>query len=386
MPQVITGAKLFDGETLLNQHSLLIDHRKILDIIPDADVDTALPSISLNGGILAPGFIDLQVNGGGGVLFNNAPTVDTLTTMLTAHRSKGVTALLPTVVSDTLDVQQAGIDSVQSAISQSIEGIIGIHIEGPFFNSKRRGVHNEGHLRRLTQDDIDWLKKYSQLPVMITLAPEQTAPGQIKALAEAGITVCAGHTDACAGDIDRALKEGLKGFTHLFNAMRPMTGREPGVVGSALADAMSYCGIIVDGHHVHPSSILVAHNAKANGKLYLVSDAMATIGSKDKSFQLYGETIREQDGCLLNSEGKLAGSAIGMIDAVRIAHQSVGLSLEECLRMASLYPARFMQLDQQRGRIAPDYRADLVHFDDDFQVTQTWLAGDHIKHSGEQHK
>jgi N-acetylglucosamine-6-phosphate deacetylase len=218
--------------------------------------------------------------------------------------------------------------------------------------------------------------------MMLTLAPEQTHTGQIKTLTEAGIIVCAGHTDALAEEVSNALKEGLQGFTHLFNAMRPMTSREPGVVGAALADSSSYCGIIVDGHHVHPSTVLVAHNAKASGKLYLVSDAMATIGSTQKSFELYGETINESNGRLINNEGKLAGSAIGLIDAVRLSHHEVGLELEQCLKMASLYPAQFMKIDNRYGRIQKGYSANLVHFTNEFNVTSTWLNGE-IQHHNE---
>lgn len=380
MRHVISGARIFDGQQMLNEHSVVIDGSHIHQLVADKEVDPALPQVKLNGGTLAPGFIDLQVNGGGGLLFNNAPEPDTISRILDAHRSKGVTALLPTMVSDTREVLQKGINAVKTLRSQHAEGIIGIHIEGPFFNPDRRGVHHQDLIRPLDQEDIDWLCSHSDIPIMLTLAPEKTQPGQIKSLCDADIIVCAGHTDALAADITRALHEGLKGFTHLFNAMRPMSGREPGVVGSALADSHSWCGIIADNHHVHPTSIQVAHQAKAEGKLYLVSDSMATIAAKEKSFTLYGETITEQDGRLLNSEGKLAGSAIGMIDAVRICHQSVGLPLNECLKMASLYPAQFMQLDTQRGSIRPGYRADLVHFSDDFQVSHTWLAGGQKKH------
>ncbi len=375
MKYAISGARIFDGIRMLDQHSVIVEGARICQLVADADLDPSLSRVELKGGTLAPGFIDLQVNGGGGLLFNNAPEPDTVVQILNAHRSMGVTALLPTLVSDSREKLQAGIDAVKNLLSTATEGILGIHIEGPFFNPARRGVHDPDCIRPLNQDDQRWLCNNSDIPMMVTLAPEQTQAGQIKSLSDAGIIVCAGHTDALAEDIEQALAEGLKGFTHLFNAMRPMASREPGVVGSALADRNSWCGIIVDNHHVHPSTVLVAHRAKAAGKLYLVSDAMATIGSEDKSFKLYNETITEEDGRLLNSEGKLAGSAIGMIDAVRISHQSVGLPLEECLKMASLYPAQFMQLDDQRGSIQQGYRADLVHFNDDFHVCNTWLAG-----------
>lgn len=377
MKYAICGAELFDGTKLLQQHSVVVDGHCIDSIVPDHSKYLAkLPCIALDGGVIAPGFIDLQVNGGGGLLFNNAPSSTTIQHIITAHLSKGVTALLPTLISDQRDVLQAGIDATRHLLEQQQPGLIGLHIEGPFFNPQRRGVHNQDCIRPLTDDDVSWLCSNADIPLMVTLAPEQTRGGQIAALSAAGIIVCAGHSDADCEQISRALQEGLQGFTHLFNAMRPMTGREPGVVGTALADQDSYCGIIVDGHHVHPTSVLAAYQAKQDGKLFLVSDAMATIGSNKKSFELYGESIIEQDGKLLNSEGKLAGSAIGMIDAVRISQQQVGLPLEACLAMASLYPATLMQQHTQRGRLAAGFHADLVHFDKNFNVSHTWQAGE----------
>jgi N-acetylglucosamine-6-phosphate deacetylase len=383
MKHVISGATIFDGKQTLINHSVIVENDLVLDIVADNQVDTTLPTTELKGGTIAPGFLDLQVNGGGGLLFNNSPTPETLIKMLEAHRSKGTCALLPTLVSDTREVMSAGIGAVRTLINNKTPGFLGIHIEGPFFNLQRRGVHNKDQIRKLTQQDIDWLCSNNDIPIMLTLAPEQTEAGQIKALTAAGIIVCAGHTDALAVDIENALAEGLQGFTHLFNAMRPMNSREPGVVGTALANNDSYCGIIVDGHHVHPSSVLVAHKAKSKGKLYLVSDAMATIGSHNKSFALYGETIHEQNGCLLNSDNVLAGSAIGLIDAVKTAHLSVGLALEECLNMASLYPAQFMKLDKQYGHISKGFKANLVHFDDTFTITTSWVNGKPLFHSEE---
>ena len=381
MKHVISGATIYDGKQTLSNHCVIVENDLVLDIVADNEVDTALPSTRLNGGTIAPGFLDLQVNGGGGLLFNNAPTPETLLKMLEAHRSKGTCAILPTLVSDTREVMSAGIEAARTLINNKTPGFLGIHIEGPFFNPQRRGVHNKDQIRKLTQQDIDWLCSNNDIPIMLTLAPEQTEAGQIKALTEAGIIVCAGHTDALAVDIENALAEGLQGFTHLFNAMRPMNSREPGVVGTALADDDSYCGIIVDGHHVHPSSVLVAHKAKNRGKLYLVSDAMATIGSDDKSFALYGETIHEHNGCLLNSDNVLAGSAIGLIDAVKTTHLSVGLDLEECLNMASLYPAQLMKLDKQYGHITKGVNANFVHFDDTFTITTSWVNGKPLFHS-----
>lgn len=380
MKQAITGASVFDGESMLHQHTVIVEGTSIIDLIPDADLDATIVQHKLDGGIIAPGFIDLQVNGGGGVLLNNDPSEQSIKTILKAHREKGTTSLLPTILSDDQSTLDQAINTVSILLRQKLPGILGIHIEGPFFSLEKRGVHAAAKIRPLLDQDVQWLVSKGNIPIMLTLAPEKTTHGQIKILQEAGITVCAGHSDALSEDIDEALDQGLAGFTHLFNAMRGMESREPGVVGAALADNDSYCSIIADGHHVHPNMIKIAYTAKAQGKLYLVSDAMATVGG-DQDFKLYGETISEQQGRLINSEGKLAGSAIGLIDAVRISHQLVGLPLEECLKMASLYPAQFIGADKMFGRIQSGFTANLVHFDENFCVQHTWLDGCLAQHN-----
>ncbi len=380
MMQAITGAKLFTGTGFTERHALVLKDDCITQIIAEDQLDPEIPRQHLNGGILAPGFIDLQVNGGGGELFNNNPSLTALKAIARGHRQGGTTGLLPTLISDTPDNHRRCVAVVDDAIAAEMPGILGVHIEGPFFDLERRGVHNRDYIRALEQRDIDWLCSLRRFPVMVTLAPEHTSPGQIRTLVDAGILVCAGHTNADYDAVRRALSEGLRGFTHLFNAMSPLQGRAPGVVGAALEDADSWCGIVVDGHHVHPASIRIARAAKPQGKLYLVTDAMATVGALTKSFELYGETISEKDGRLVNSEGRLAGSAISMMDAVRIATTQVGFALEESLRMASLYPAQMLKMDDKKGRIAPGYHADLVHFSTDFQVLNTWIKGDHSSH------
>ena len=385
MKQALVGARIFTGDTFLENYAVVIADEKIEALVPAAELDANIPQILLDGGILAPGFIDLQVNGGGGAFFTNDTSVSAIKTMLDGHRPTGTTSMLPTLISDTREVHQAGVKAVADAVAAGMKGVLGVHVEGPFFDMARRGAHNERYIRTMEQADIDWLvasvKSQHEFKVMLTLAPEHAAPGQIAQLASAGVVVCAGHTDAHYESVVSALKEGLSGFTHLYNAMRPTTGREPGVVGAALEDGNSWCGIIIDTYHVHAASARVAYAAKPKGKIYLVTDAMSTVGSPEKSFQIYGETIYEKEGCLVNAEGRLAGSAIGMIDAVRLNTQWVGMELSESLRMASLYPAEFMQVDNSLGRIQQDYRADLVHFTDDYRVTHTWVAGDFLRHS-----
>ena len=261
----------------------------------------------------------------------------------------GTTAMMPTLLSTTLSTYQAGIAAVENAIKAGNPSILGLHIEGPFFETARRGAHKADMIRPLEQSDIDWLTAAAGLPLMLTLAPEHCPAGVIEQLTEAGLMICAGHTDATAEQVRAALREGLRGFTHLFNAMSQITARAPGAVGAALDDGQSWVGIIADGHHVHPINLSLAHRAKADGKVCLVTDAMSTVGAAGNSFQLYEEQISEQDGKLVNREGRLAGSAIGMIQAVAYSHNSAGIELGECLNMASRYPRCFPQAGQGAG-------------------------------------
>jgi N-acetylglucosamine-6-phosphate deacetylase len=376
----LVGARIFTGDEFLNNHAVIINGESIESIVPTQDLSNDIQQIPLNEGLLAPGFIDLQVNGGGGKFFTHEHSLSTIETMLNAHRSKGTTSLLPTLISESASTHQQAANSVLTAINAGFKGVLGLHIEGPFFAKTKRGAHAEKFIRSMESTDIDWLKNLAaaQLKILITLAPETLRPNLIHDLTQQGILVFAGHTDATYEQIQTANNEGLAGFTHLYNAMSQMTAREPGVVGAALENSQTWCGIILDGHHVHPAAARLAYQLK-NEKLFLVSDAMATVGG-DKSFTLYDETISEISSetspKLVNQNGKLAGSAIGLIDAVKYAHKVLQIDLAESLRMASLYPARCIKLDNQLGRIQSGYRADLVHFTDDFQVKSTWVAGE----------
>jgi N-acetylglucosamine-6-phosphate deacetylase len=383
MKSAIQAQTLFDGDCLLANHSVIIENGHVIRVLPNAELPDDIDRQVLGAGILAPGFIDVQVNGGGGVMFNNLPHRTAVDRMTTAHRAYGTTGMMPTLISDTHRVRQAGIDAVREAQAQGNRSVLGIHIEGPFFDPTRRGTHLAAMIRPPTAEDITWLASLGDLAVVLTLAPELLAAGQIRELSEAGIIVCAGHTNASYQQVARAIAEGLRGFTHLFNAMSPLAAREPGTVGAALDSDDTWAGIIADGHHVHAASIRLAHRMKPAGKLILVTDAMATVGSEDACFELYGERIEEQGGRLINADGALAGSAIGMIDAVRIATTVAGIPLEESLRMAALYPAEFLQRGTEFGRISSGYRADLVHFDTDFKVHGTWVAGAHQSHRNE---
>ncbi|MBL4671220.1 MAG: N-acetylglucosamine-6-phosphate deacetylase [Arenicella sp.] len=376
MKKAISAPQIFDGNEFFQSHAVLIEGETVVGVSSLEMVPSDFTLERLTKGVLAPGFVDWQVNGGGGVLFNNETSVEGLRRIVKGHHTGGTTSLLPTIVSDTAETRKQAVVAVGDYISSGEKGVLGLHLEGPYFASERRGTHDEAYLSAISENDILWLGSLTDFTLLVTLAPEILKAGQIKALCDHGVIVCAGHTDARSDQISQALSEGLRGFTHLYNAMRPATGREPGVVGSALVDQNSWCGIIVDGHHVDSQMVRLAHLAKPKGKLCLVTDSMATVGSQSNSFELYGNTITEQNGCLINSEGRLAGSAISMIEAVRNSHIDVGIELSECLRMASLYPATFLDIDDAFGFLKNNYRADIVHFDEHFKVLQTWVAGE----------
>lgn len=377
---LIDCRRLFDGVAWHEDCALLVEDDTLVAVLPRADAPAGVALRIPAPGLLAPGFVDLQVNGGGGVMLNNQPDRQGVGQIAAAHRATGTTAMMPTVMSDRPEVLKAAAEAVRAARDGGDRAVLGLHIEGPFFEPTRRGAHRADALRAPTAGDIDWLCGLQDFPVILTLAPEHCGDEQLRRLAQAGILLCAGHSDAGYDRIEAAVACGLRGVTHLYNAMRPLGSREPGVVGAALALDQLWVGVIADGHHVHPASLRIALAAKPLDRVFLVTDAMATVGADADSFELYGETIRERKGRLVNGAGVLAGSAIGMIDAVRVATEVVGLPLAHSLAMASRVPAEFLGLDHRLGRIAPGYRADLVHFSDDYRVLDTWIAGEHRCH------
>lgn len=329
----------------------------------------------LQGRLLLPGFIDVQVNGGGGLLFNDAPTVDTLRGIAAAHRRFGTTGLLPTLITDTADKMRAALDAADAAIAHGVPGILGVHLEGPFLAPARKGIHDARLFRHPDADDLAMLAAQHRGAVMLTLAPEQVSTDTIRRLSEAGVIVVAGHTAADYATTRAALDAGVRGFTHLFNAMTPLASREPGVVGAALDDPHSWCGLIVDGHHAHPAALRVAIAAKPRGKCVLVTDAMPPVGSDDPAYVLNGQTIVARDGICQSDAGVLAGSALDMASGVRNLVGMVGLPLAEASRMASAYPAAWLGLERTHGRIAAGYRADFAVLDDSLHVRETWIGG-----------
>ncbi len=357
---------------------VLVEDGKISALVAEAEAAQRAQLVhDLQGAYLLPGFIDAQVNGGGGVLFNNDTSVEALRTMMRGHRKFGTTGMMPTLISDDVEVMERAIAAVRDAIAQGMPGILGIHLEGPYIAPKRKGTHNDAKFRVPDAKEIGLATSLPNGVTLITLAPEQVGAQIITALVGRGAIVAAGHTAGTYEEIRMGIDAGASGFTHLYNAMSPLQGREPGAVGAALEDADTWCGIIVDGVHVHPASLRVALACKPRGKVFLVTDAMPMVGADSPSFDLYGETITAIDGVVRNAAGALAGSALDMASAVRNSVRLLGLPLDEAARMASTYVAEFLGIDDRYGRIAPGYQADLVALDErELQVIGTWVAGE----------
>lgn len=334
--------------------------------------------IDLGGNLLLPGFVDIQVNGGGGVLFNADPTVDAIRTISETHARYGTTALLPTLISDDLEKVEAAIAAVDAAIEQGVPGIIGIHLEGPFLSTDRKGVHDATKFRNFEMRHVDLMASLKHGKRLVTLSPERASAEVIAALRARGVVVSAGHTNADYATMRAALDAGVTGFTHLFNAMSPLTSREPGVVGAALEDRDSWCGLIVDGHHVSPVTLRLAMRCKPLDRFMLVTDAMPLVGMEDGSFVLQGRRIHVENGICITDDGTLAGSDLDMARALRNAIDTLDLDLVDASAMASANPAAFMGLGADYGAIQEGARADLVILDEDLHVRSTWIGGTRV--------
>jgi N-acetylglucosamine-6-phosphate deacetylase len=373
--QALCGARIFTGERFLDGHAVLVDGARILGVPPMADV-AGCPRQELGGGTLAPGFIDAQVNGGGGVLFNETRTAEGVAAIARAHARHGSTGLLPTFITDRGDRRAEAVAAVREAAAAGVPGILGIHLEGPFLATARKGAHDSGLIRPMTDADVDALLGTGLRTVLLTVAAEAVSPPQIRRLSEGGVIVSLGHSDASYEVAEAAADAGARGVTHLFNAMSQLGHRAPGLVGAALDHGGLWAGLIADGHHAHPAALRVALRAKQGpGRLFLVSDAMPPAGSSGDTFMLNGRTVTRRDGRLTLADGTLAGSDLTMNRAVRFAVEHLHQPLTEALRMASLYPAQFLRLDTARGRIAPDFSADMVLLDNGLSVRAVWIAG-----------
>lgn len=373
MRALIPESALVDG-ALRDNVAVVIDAGHIAgvvaaDAIPPGAERQPLP------GTLVPGFIDTQVNGGGGVLFNDEPTVEGIAAIGAAHRRFGTTGFLPTLISDDLDVIRRAVAAVDQAIAAGVPGVLGIHIEGPFLNPDRKGIHSAEKIRPLDAEGIAALTGLRRGRTLVTLAPERVSIADIEQLVAAGVVVAAGHTNARYEQAKAAVAAGMRGVTHLFNAMSPLGSRAPGMVGAALDSDELVCGLIVDGHHVNPATLRLALRCKPASGFMLVTDAMPSVGSDASDFMLQGQHITVRDGACRSDDGTLAGSHLDMAAAVRNAVSMLGVPLETAAAMASANPAALMGLGATHGRIAPGLAADLVLLDDAGRVGATWIGG-----------
>ena len=375
MKTALVNARVLLDDGFAAGKAVLLDGGGIAAVVDNESIPLGYVRRDLGGGSLVPGFIDVQVNGGGGVLFTDSPSSDKIARIGQAHRKYGTTGFLPTLISAGLDTVGSAIAAARQALAEGVPGVLGVHIEGPFLNAARKGIHDASKFRIIDEPAIALLTSLEVGRTLVTLAPEKTTPEVIGRLSKAGVIVAAGHTNAHYSTVRAALDHGLSGFTHLFNAMSPMTTREPGAVGAALEDASSWCGLIVDGKHVDPVVLRIALAAKRHDRFMLVTDAMPTVGMTEKAFRLGGRLITVQGGVCVDEHGTLAGSDLDMASAVRNAVSMLGLTLAEAARMASRSPAEFLGLGRELGRIAPGYRADLVLLDAELNVSETWING-----------
>ena len=371
----ISADRIFDGQRWHTDAVLVIDRGKVERITPRGQSPAEWPiEVMPAGTVLAPGFIDLQVNGGGGVLLNDGPTPEAMRAIARAHRRYGTTSCLPTLISDSRTKARAAIAAAKSL--DGADGILGVHLEGPFISRARPGIHRADCIVDAVSDDLDWLGELSGAgSSMVTLAPECVPAGFVKTLAASGIRVSAGHSEATAEILTKAIEDGLSGVTHLFNAMPALSAREPGIVAMALTDERLTPGIIVDGIHVDPRVAAVAFSSGNRRNIALVSDAMPTVGTGQDHFELMGRQIELRHGRLVSESGTLAGAHLDMASAVRNAVNLVGISLDEALRAASFVPARFLGIEHERGTLATGARADVVALTASLEVVTTWVAG-----------
>ncbi|WP_372839980.1 N-acetylglucosamine-6-phosphate deacetylase [Phaeovulum sp.] len=376
----LTGARIFDGARFYARAALLLDGAQVAGIVPMSALPEGAKQWRLAGGVLAPGFIDVQVNGGGGVLLNDAPTAETMLRIAEAHSAYGTTSLLPTLISDKPGVASAAIAAAKQAVAAG-QGVAGLHLEGPHLAVARKGTHLAAHLRPMTEADANELANAAaELPLLVlTVAAEQVSTAQVAQLVAAGAIVCLGHTDCDEATARAYFEAGARGVTHLFNAMSGLGHRAPGLVGAALDDGRIWGGIIADAAHVAPTALRVALRAKLGpGKLFLVTDAMSLVGASQDSLTLDGRKISRAvtDGIsrLTLADGTLAGSDLDMASAVRFAAKTLVGGKAEALRMASAYPAAFLGLTD-RGQFGAGARADLVHLDAGLQVQSVWRDG-----------
>ncbi len=360
-----TGADIFDGSALHTGKALLVNGMICGRIVATGDIPADYPTVAVSGGTIMPGFVDLQVNGGGGVMFNDKTSLDGLIAIAGAHATTGTRALLPTLITDTSERTRAAVDAVEAAIAARVPGIVGIHLEGPHLSLARKGAHDSALIRRMDADDEAFLTEAARrLPnVMVTVAPESVTMDQIAQLSAAGIIVSLGHTDCSLDVAEAAFAAGARCVTHLFNAMSQIGNRDPGLVGATLNGPTVSAGLIADMIHVHTSNMRLAMAAKRSpGRIFLVTDAMATAGSDITEFTLNARRVLRRDNRLTLEDGTLAGADLDMPTAIGVMIDKVGIAAADAFAMATSAPATLLRQPHGNGHLAPGQAWRGVHF------------------------
>ncbi|CDM59713.1 MULTISPECIES: N-acetylglucosamine-6-phosphate deacetylase [Rhizobium] len=378
--KIFSGARIFDGQRFHDDKALIVSDGRVEAIATASELPDG-EHTRFEGGVLSAGFIDAQVNGGGGRMLNDEPSAASMYMIADGHRPYGTTALLPTLITDTADATEAAIEAAKEAVKTN-RGVSGLHLEGPHLAPARKGAHLAELMRPVEGKDVTAFiaAKEAIGTLLVTMAAEQVTSKQVRELSEAGVTISIGHSDCSSEVAEARFDAGARGVTHLFNAMSQLGHRAPGLVGAAIDHPSVWCGIIADGHHVDPKALRTALRAKrGEGRLFFVTDAMSLVGSEQDSFTLNGRTVRRERGgfCskLVLSDGTLAGSDVDMASTIRYGVTYLELPLAEALRMATLYPARFLRLEDH-GHLSPGARADLVHLTDALEVTRTFISGE----------
>jgi N-acetylglucosamine-6-phosphate deacetylase len=374
--RAILADRVFDGRGWHRHIAVMVRKGCITGLASPGEIPSDWTQSRVPAGVfVTAGFIDLQVNGGGGVLLNDQPTADGMRAIARAHRRYGTTSCLPTLITDTREQMRSAIAAAHSVAGN--DGVLGLHLEGPFISPQRPGVHRPDRIAEPGAGDLEQLCELAGAGrSLVTLAPECVPPGFVMTLASAGVRVSIGHSEASAAIVVQAVAEGATGVTHLFNAMPPFSAREPGIVGAALSERRLTAGLIVDGIHVDPVSVRAAFAAKGADRIAIVTDAMPTVGTTLDRFNLVGRAIKLVNGRLTTEEGTLAGAHLDMASAVRNAVRLARVPLEDALRAASLTPAQFLGIENERGAIVPGARADLVALTDTLAVAATWIDGE----------
>ncbi|ASC56425.1 N-acetylglucosamine-6-phosphate deacetylase [Vibrio vulnificus] len=370
----LTNCKIYTGSDVLSEHALIIENDLITSIVPAADLPSGIEVKDLAGANVSPGFIDLQLNGCGGVMLNDEITAETMQIMHEANLKSGCTSFLPTLITSSDADMRAAITAAREYHAKYKNQSLGLHLEGPYLNVMKKGIHSVDYIRPSDTSMVDFICENADVVAKVTLAPELNAPEHIEKLRNAGIVVSIGHTNATYAEARKGFEAGITFATHLFNAMTPMVGREPGVVGAIYDTPDVYAGIIADGFHVDYANIRIAHKIKGE-KLVLVTDATAPAGANMDYFIFVGKKVYYRDGKCVDENGTLGGSALTMIEAVENTVEHVGIALDEALRMATLYPAKAIGVDGYLGRIKKGYIANLTIFDRDFNVKATVVNG-----------